>query len=182
MSGGEARLRPVSDVVAAALIAASVGVIGNALTAFVALTTTARHTRADAARLRDEHREADRRVRRDAYQRLLVTLESLDLLSSHYTAAPTREDFERWLRDSRAAGVGVQLVESSEVRAARKRVGELLDDLANEVMHRIEAGQSIEVALGHSYIKMRPAMNERGRALGDAMRDDLAFVAEPANT
>jgi hypothetical protein len=121
--------------------------------------------RADAARLAAEHREADRRVRRDAYARLLSALEQLDMLTSAYTEAPTREDFDAWLREFRSAGVGVRLVESDEVRAARSRVGEVLGELADE-------------ALGLPYVQMQPRTHEVARALGTAMRDDLAFTAD----
>lgn len=168
----------MSDVVAAALIAASIGVIGNGLTPFVALTATARQSRADADRLRDEHREADRRVRRDAYARLLVALERLDLLTSAYTPPPTVVAYEEWLQEFRAAGVGVRLVESQAVGEARRAVARVLDALVGEVMRRTDAGQAMEDALGIPYVATRPAMHAAGRELGNAMRSDLAFAAD----
>ena len=167
----------MSDVVAAALIAAGVGVIGYVATVVVALITTGRQTKADADRLRDEHREADRRVRRDAYARMLVAIEALDLLTSRYTDPPTRETFDAWLRDFRAATIDVRLVESPKVVTARRDMGDLIDTVADEAMRRLERGEPMEDAIGIPYLELRVDLASAGRALGNAMRDDLAFMA-----
>ncbi len=168
----------MSDVVAAALIAAGVGVIGNAVTFAVAITTTARQTKADADRLRAEHREDDRRLRRDAYARLLNALERLDAMNSAYIPAPTLDALEAWLMEFRAASVGVQLVASPEVAEARKAIADVLDSLTQEVMERTEMGQPMNMALGVPYVQTRPRLNEVGKALGKAMREDLAYHAD----
>lgn len=117
----------MTDVVAIALITGGLGVAGGAMTALVSLRTGAQQRRAERDRLRDEHREADRRVRRDAYALLLIAIEQLDMLTSAYTPPPTLDAFHEFLAHFRAAGVAVRLVDSPAVRDARSAFGAVLD-------------------------------------------------------
>lgn len=55
----------MSEVVWVAVITGGLGLTGTITTGVVALKTSAQQRDADAARLRDRHREDDRRVRRD---------------------------------------------------------------------------------------------------------------------
>jgi hypothetical protein len=168
----------MSDVIWAAIIAVAGSGITGTIAFKGAIASAKESTKRELARLRDEHREADRRVRRDAYVAVLNSWEELDLLTSRFTPEPTRDDFDGWLRGFRASGVGAQVVESEDVKAARKRMGKLVDKLAAETVRRLDAGQEMDDALGQPYVAMRAELNEAGNALNDAMRRDLAFVAD----
>jgi predicted NAD/FAD-binding protein len=187
-------LRRMSDVIWAALVA----VVGSGITGLIAYKAASRQAdvaittaeqratvelakvTADNDRLRREHLEADRQVRRDAYQRLLVAIEQFDVLTSAYTPAPDRAALDAWLATFRAAGVSVRLVESESVREARRAVDAVMDRLAPEVQARTDAGESMEDALGIPYVAAQPQFAAAGKALGDAMRADLAYAPDVA--
>jgi hypothetical protein len=168
----------MSDVVAIALITGGLGLAASGITAFVSIKTGAQQRRAERDRLHDEHREADRRTRRDAYARLLTAIEQLDMLVSAYTPPPTLDGFREFLADFRAAGVAVRLVESPAVHDARAAFGQVLDGVAVKVMDNVEKNVPMIDALGVPYVQARDEMLRTGRALGNAMADDLAYAAD----
>src|SRR4051794_27846210 len=165
----------MSDVVAAAVIAALLGIAGNGVTAFVTLRVTARQTRADADRLFAEHAEADRRGRREAYAQMLNVLERLDLMFSTYAIESSTEDLDAWLREFRAAAVAVSLVESEVISTRRAELARLLDRLALDIDRRVQAESSMAEAFAVSYVAVHDDFTAAGHALGRAMRDDLGF-------
>jgi hypothetical protein len=184
----------MSDTVAAALIAGGVAAVSNVITLLVArrsagttervangqaaVTIEAERTRhgSEMARLERGHLEADRQVRRDAYARLLVTIEKFDTLTSDYTPPPTHAALADWLQDFRAAQVQVQLVESAAVTDARRAFAAAFNELTAIVEANLAAGQAMEDALGYPYVEMRPRFAAAGQALSNAMRNDLAYA------
>jgi len=159
----------MSDVIWAASIAGGVSVVGNFVTLGVAHVTT----RTDAARLAEE----SRRTRREAYHALLVHLEQLDTMTSGYTDPPAPDQFADWLGGFRERQAAVRLLESPAILKARKEFGKLLDELS-ERMQEMDPNASFEDRLGVPYVEMRPRFNDAGRALSDAMRQDLGLSSK----
>jgi hypothetical protein len=166
----------MSDILWAAIIAVAGSSITGAIAYFASIRTASEQTRRERARLRDEHRESDRRARRDVYVQYLACVERLDATISMYARPVEREQWETWLYDFRAAQVAVRVVESPAVRDARRELGGMLEQLAPEVERRADAGQPMQDALGIPYMEMRSRLAKAGGRLGDAMRDDLAFA------
>src|SRR3954467_7312192 len=79
----------MSDVIWAAIIAVAGSGITGTIAFKGAIASAKESTKRELARLRDEHREADRRVRRDAYVAVLNSGEELDLVTSRFTPEPT---------------------------------------------------------------------------------------------
>jgi hypothetical protein len=112
----------MSDVIAAALIAAGastiVAVVGYAVTYRVAKLSSF----TEEARLKHEGQleqirlEIDARAtRRDDYLKLLDHIEALDMVTSNYTEPPTREAFADWLTAFRQCNTAARLLESPQV-------------------------------------------------------------------
>jgi hypothetical protein len=171
-----------------------VALISNAVTLFVArrnaattervaqqqasVTIEAERTRHDSemARLERDHLEAYRQVRREAYANWLATIEQFDTFTNDYTPAPTREALAEWLVNFRRSMIHVRLVESPAVRAARREMDAVFNQLQPKIEAALDAGAPMEDALGFPYVEMRPQFAEAGRALGDAMHADLAYA------
>lgn len=117
-------------------------------------------------------------MRRDAYAGYIAAVERLDAIVSMYARPVERAAWEDWLYSFRAAQVATQLVESDEVRTARRAFGELFGELAPEVERRAGAGEPMQDALGVAYIQMRDRLGPAGRALSDATRADVAFAPD----
>jgi hypothetical protein len=159
----------MSDVIAAALIAGCVSVIGNFVTLGVARITTA----TERGRLEEEGRTA----RREAYLAFLNQLEELDLFASGYTDPPSYEAFSTWLVAFRSHSATVSLVESPSVNEARRDVLVLVDDLG-ERMGKYPPNAAFEDRLGEPYVEMRDRFSAAGTALQRAMRDDLGLSSQ----
>jgi hypothetical protein len=140
----------------------------------------ARHD-SEMARLGREHLQADRQVRRDAYANWLTAIERFDTFTSDYTPPPTREALAEWLATFRRTMVHVRLVESPAVKAARRQMDNVFNALQPKIEAALDAGAPMEDALGYPYVEMRPQFSQAGRALGDAMHDDLAYAAHASD-
>ena len=77
-----------------------------------------------------------------------------------------------------AGEVHVRLVESPAVKAARRQMDDVFNELQPKIEAALDAGAPMENALGYHYVEMRPQFAEAGRALGNAMHADLAYAAD----
>jgi hypothetical protein len=69
----------------------------------------------------------------------------------------------------------VRLVETPAVRQARRGVNAIIDEINAPAEDAIFRGSPIRDALGTPYVANRDQLLAAGRALADAMRDDLGF-------
>jgi hypothetical protein len=123
----------VSDVITAAAIAACVGVVGNGVTAFVALRTTAAHVKAAAARLGGEHHEARRQARVEAYRGLLAMFSRFDMAATGWVAEGQTyvgdlDEFNRYATTVGLLGTSAVADAVSRLRDTRGAIGAVMDD------------------------------------------------------
>lgn len=186
----------MSDVVWAALIAVGGSLATGSVTAFFAYKGASRQadvaiaaSKAQSAtelakvaaendRLRRGHLESDRLLRRDAYRKLILSIEQLDVLTSGLTPPVDRDSLSKWLLESRAAGAEVRLVESEAVRDARRAYGDVINEVGAAYAELTEQGEPVEDAWGVPYVAAHQRLQQTGSALGKAMRDDLAYARD----
>jgi hypothetical protein len=173
----------MSDVIAAALIAAGASTIVAAVGYVVTYRVAKLSVFTEDARLRHEAQleqtrlEIDARaIRRADYLKLLDHIEALDLMTSDDTEPPTREAFADWLIAFRQRTTAARLLESPQVADARRELSKVIDKLA-ERMQRFPPTAPFEDRLGYPYVELREQLYRTGRALSQAMRDDLGLSA-----
>ncbi|MEN3282095.1 MAG: hypothetical protein V7607_3235 [Solirubrobacteraceae bacterium] len=173
----------MSDVIAAAIVAGSVGLLGNVATLYATGRQLASHERverqrieADSARQRAEHREAERQRRHDIYMQFNLTLADLDRLASGWAPSGTDEDVAAALDRFEKGQAAVMVVATDEIADALGKVVDALDQSGQEM------AQAMDLPLAErfrtSYRRHRLPIIQAGADLILAMRADARRAYE----
>ncbi len=180
----------MSDVFWAAIIAGSVGLIGNVTTYFTAkrgaaatVATAERSAaveleriRAENERLRDQHREDERRNRQGTYHRMIAVLDRLDYYATGYP--PRDEQYDETVAEFNYLYGGILLFGPPSVT---NEVGPLLQILS-------EVGRGMAAAEGtraerwrEAYLPRRDDFTRAQGRLVAAMHADVTRGVLPAD-
>lgn len=167
----------MSDVVAVAIITALATVPGTIAAYRVGKRSTEvelAKVDAEAERLREQHREDDRRTRRDLYHQALANLIRTDAVGVGYGSD---EEFRRLLSEDYPALLAELRVSGSpEVAKAMEDVAEVFQEIGAETGG---GGQGTAVQrFRRAYRPRRDRMLLARRQLVDAMRRDLGSSTE----